>query len=239
MRRFTSHRDAACSGAERKARLAAIAGIASVCVSLPARADPLPEAPRDGPPGIAWGVRANLGLGTAGWSEPVVSYPPGNTRETWSATALRVGLDGEYWLSEYLALGAKVGATAMFTDICYMGCTSTNAHAGVFSVAPTVTFRLPDRPYVPWVSLAVGYSWGHASVSGCDPAYDVSCTSNEQDDRDVSGLYEALMVAWLFHPGSVAIGPLVTLEGTNTLSEVPGWAVSAGFALGFGMRTTR
>jgi hypothetical protein len=54
-----------------------------------------------------------------------------------------------------------------------------------------------------------------------------------------SGLYGSLTAAWLFHPGGVALGPMVQVAAVNLASNPFGWTLTTGMELGFGYRSAR
>jgi hypothetical protein len=204
----------------------------------PARNDP--EAAGELAP-IAGDLRPNVAVG-------VGPLPEGD-----GGIVGRVGVDGEYWLSKHVGIGAQLGFQAMTTfDLSPPASGSTWSEHRV-SLAPAVTFRGSNPRHFPMVSLALGYSWGHSdsqrycelNVSDCQPW----SASNE-----AAGLYGSLMGAWLFHsatdegPGAAfAIGPLVRLDWLTYDNFFQsgfgfsrwGWTLTAGLTIGFGLESKR
>jgi hypothetical protein len=204
-------------------------------------------APEPEPPApIAWGLRFTASAGLA--------YLPEDP--TGGGVALRVGLDGEYWLSKNIGIGAQLGFQALqAVDFCFDEETCNSASASRLSVAPTLTLRgnnatIPTAHGYPLVSLALGYSWGHTEAStSCDPdPTDQYPTCQSGDEiSDTSGPYGSLTAAWIFHPGqqpgpgAFALGPLVRVDwfslydptsssfGTDTF----GWTFTTGITMGF------
>jgi hypothetical protein len=147
----------------------------------------------------------------------------------------QVSLEGEYWLSKYLGAGMKLGLLA-FGTLSWGA--DTSARAGGYSFAPTFAVRATDATNFPMITVALGYSGGSVSTSySCDRAADQYCTSYYAESN--SGLYGSMTGVWLWHPGGVALGPMVQFAGMNLTNEPWGWLLTGGFEIGFGYRTTR
>jgi hypothetical protein len=170
---------------------------------------------------IAWSVRLSAGVGLA----PV---PDGDL-----GVAGRVGIDGEYWLSKNLGIGAQVGFHAIHSVSIWPSENATTYSEDRISLAPAFAVRGANPTSFPMASLALGYSWGHGT------------------GRDPSGLYGSLTAAWLFHPANVlkgsivsALGPVVRIDwltydnfsrGGGFGFESWGWTLTAGLTIGFGV----
>jgi hypothetical protein len=200
-----------------------IAG-ALLCLQRPAHATGASAPSGDidpGPIGVDWGLRISGGAGVGG-----------------GGPALQAAIEGEYWLSKYVGIGAKGTAAGFGTfDPGGPGNGQRTGSGAIYALAPTISFRAKDAPSFPLVSLALGYSWGLVSADTyCDPAYfgtpEAGCTpSSAASDH---GLYASATAAWLFHPGGVAIGPMVQVAGVNLASSLSGLIFTTGMELGFG-----
>jgi hypothetical protein len=185
------------------------------------------------PMGVDWGLRVTGSVG-AGGAEGGGGGP-----------ALQAAVEGEYWLSKYVGIGAK--ATQVVFGTLDVGGGPGNGErtssGSVYALAPTLTVRASDATAFPVLSVALGYSWGSVtSNTYCDPAYvgtpfDTGCMSNYRASD--SGLYGSVTAAWLFYPGGIALGPMVQLAGVNLASSVSGSTLTVGMELGFGYTSPR
>jgi hypothetical protein len=197
----------------RTTTLVLVAVTAIIGLDAEARADidtePLGGA-RQGPPSpspIAWGLRLSAGVG--GGSLPSASD---------GGPTVGFSLEGEYWLSRNVGVGAQLSAQwiSTFNFMCET-CTSDSIRR--VSLAPAIVLRGNNPRSFPTASLALGYSLGHEDAShSCDPADQRSDCQESSWSGDKSGLFGSLTAAWLFHgtqpPGSAAfaIGPLLRLD---------------------------
>jgi hypothetical protein len=212
---------------------------AAATVALAARAYAAGESPAPNgavaaaePAPIAGGLRPNAGVGFA-------PMPEGD-----GGVVGRVGVDGEYWLSKHIGIGAQLGFQTMKTVTIWPSGSGSTWSEHRVSLAPAVTLRGSNPKNFPMVSLALGYSWGQSdSQNYCD----VGCQPSS-GSSDASGLYGSLMGAWLFHSATgkpdaaFAIGPLVRLDWLTYDNFFQsgfgfgrwGWTFTTGLTLGFG-----
>jgi hypothetical protein len=192
-----------------------------------------PAPPAEPPARIRWGLRVSGGVGLAVFSD-----------QSDRGLVWRLGLDGEYWLSKNIGIGAQLGYQALAT-LDWLGGSWENANR--LSLAPSITLRGSNPMNFPALSLAAGVSWGHREEGGysCDPGPD--CNGNAYSRSDSSWEpYGSLTGEWVFHPGDVrpgtavlAIGPMLRIDwfplDSDRFSFGPfGWTFTTGMTLGFG-----
>jgi hypothetical protein len=203
---------------------------ASLCFAFDARAasasDNGPSGRNDEAPAspIEWGVRLNGGVG-GGQASPMLG-----------GFSARAGLDGEYWFSKLLAIGAQIGWQRM-ASFAYLGPGNRDitGTADVYSLAPSVTLRGSNPRNFPIVSLAAGVALVRSQWDQyCDPAYfgsSEACAGSSSDSLDPE-VYGSVTVGWLFHPGGVAVGPMFRFDAFAGPSN--GFSYFTGLQIGFG-----
>jgi hypothetical protein len=204
---------------------ASLMGIAGQARAAGAADGPAHVAPEP-VPSFAWGLRFNGSIGFA-------SDPEANQL----ASASRIGVDAEYWLSRSVGIGAQL-AFEYLSTIDGFGETYASSDTTRGAFAPAITVRGADPTSFPLASLALGYTLGTTatyvrcelgSIAGCQPDY----------GGTDSGPYASLSTAWLFHSGEVrpgstvfAIGPLARLDVFSTDALIKYyWVVTAGVTL--------
>ncbi|HTQ04648.1 MAG TPA: hypothetical protein VMI54_12365 [Polyangiaceae bacterium] len=105
------------------------------------------------------------------------------------ALGARAGLDGEYWFSKHVGVGAELGVAAFGTVDFGDG---DHVTATWVTFAPAVTVRGRDRGSFPMLRLAGGVMRAHFDENhDCDPG-DVDCTSSSSGSNNDWGPYAAL-----------------------------------------------
>jgi hypothetical protein len=192
-----------------------------------------PSPPQGDLPQAQWDVRLNAGLG--------YGQPRFQTGLTGCCPGARVGLDAEYWLSTYVGVGLQVGVEGLSTirlDVGGADDSQASASQNAYTIAPALTLRGSNPRSFPFLSVAVGYSWGHSEFSNyCDPDYLGTSLPRGQcmetyDAKNESGLYGSAKAAWLFRiergTSALTLGPMVRLDVSD------GWLVTTGIDVGFG-----
>jgi hypothetical protein len=175
---------------------------------------------------IEWGVRlsATGGANAVQWATP--------------ALAARLGIDGEYWLTRHIGVGAQAawsGASMPAGDAGSSGATYVSADAR--SVGAVILLRGGDARVFPVIGLGAGYAWATSEVNHyCGLEYVGTpfaggCTAYDSLRSD-SGPYGSLIAKWLCHTGmhgaGFAVAPVARLDLFG------GWSVTGGVEIGFG-----
>jgi hypothetical protein len=193
-------------------------------------------------PRYAWGLRLNGSWGGGG-----LQYADDG------ALVGRVGLDGEYWLSKNVGVGAQLAYESAQTFS--PGGAYNTGRTSRASVAPAVAIRGSNPTSFPLLTLALGYAFGSSTeYHACDLN---SCPETYWTALG-SGPYASLMAAWSFHPGharaestAFALGPLIRLDafGIGDRRGAPdafsnsnfegAWCLTAGLTIGFDVASKR
>jgi hypothetical protein len=150
---------------------------------------------------------------------------PGGGGHGWGG---RLGLSGEWWLSDIVGVGAFGAVSSQMWGDGWLGPSNTET---MLSAGPAISVRSGGSGSYGLLNFGLGYAAGERTHHpGFQfPLWSTPTPSTVTHSR---GIAAALLVGWMFHPGGVEIGPALDLDMASQGEAF----LTLNFALGFAAR---